>query len=79
MLSQTEKDLIRLLKACGLDVETTVGISGLCETDEKRSTLIEEIIYHYDRKGEITEQDIQKLCLMINGELKPEYRDRTSK
>ena len=79
MLTQTEKDLIRLLKALGLDRETTVAISVLCKTDQKRQTLIDEIIYRYDQKGEVTEQEIQKMCLMLNGELKPEYKEQGSK
>ena len=79
MITETQSNLIYLLKACGLDKETTVSITCLCETDEKRQMLIDAIIYRYDQKGEVTEQDIQKMCLMINGSLKPEYKASFSK
>ena len=34
MVSKTESNLIRLLKSCGMDKETTVAVSILCKTDE---------------------------------------------
>lgn len=76
MISQTEKDLIMLLKACGLDKETTVATTILCKTDENRQRMIEAIIAQYDRKGTVSEQDIHKIGIMLTGDLKPEYRDR---
>ena len=76
MLTQIEKNLIDLLKSFRLDKETTVAISVLCETDKKRQQMIDEIISLYHRRGEVTEQNIKMLCLMLTGDLKPEYRDR---
>ena len=76
MITQTEKNLIALLKSLGLDKETTVGTSILLRTDENRQRMIEEIIYLYDKKGEVSEQDIQKIGLILTGDLKEEYRDK---
>ena len=70
MISQIESDLIRLLKACGLDRETTVSVVGLAKTDENRQKMIDMIIARYDQKGEVTEQDIQKIGLILTGERK---------
>lgn len=74
MLTETDKNLIDLLKSLGLDKETTVAISVLAKTDEIREQLIQEIIYRYDQKGEVTEQDIQKMAMMLTCEKKPEYK-----
>ena len=70
MISQTEKNLIRLLKSFGLDKETTVSTSILAETDENREKMIQMIIALYWEKGEVTEQDIQKIGLMLTGDRK---------
>lgn len=73
MLTQAEKDLIRLLKSCDLDKETTVAISVLCKTDENHRALINMIIARYDQTGKVpTEQEIQKMLLMLIGERKQE-------
>ena len=70
MITKTDRDLIRLLKACGLDRETTVAISILCKTDENRQKMIDLIIEQYDRTGEVTEQYIQKVGLYLTGDRK---------
>ena len=70
MISQTEKNLIRLLKSFGLDKETTVSISILAKTDENREKMIQLIIELYRERGEVTEQDIQKIGLMLTGSRK---------
>ncbi len=70
MITQTEKNLIRLLKSFGLDKETTVGLSILAKTDENREKMIQMIITLYREKGEVTEQDIQKIGLMLTGSRK---------
>ena len=78
MISQTEKDLIRLLKNLGLDKETTVGISILAKTDENRETMIQTIIDLYQEKGEVTEQDIHKIGLILTGDRKKEVGTSTT-
>ena len=70
MITQTQHNLIRLLKSFGLDKETTVAIVGLAETDENREKMIQMIITLYREKGEVTEQDIQKIGLMLTGDRK---------
>ena len=70
MLTQTEKDLIRLLKSLGLDMETTVNVSILAKTDENRAKMIQMIISLYYEKGEVSEQDVQKIGLMLTGNRK---------
>ena len=70
MISQTEKNLIRLLKSFGLDKETTVGTSILAETDKNREKMIQMIIELYRDRGEVTEQDIHKIGLMLTGSRK---------
>ena len=72
MLSQTEKDLIRLLKSFGLDQNTTVSIGILAKTDENRKKMIQMIIELYYEKGEVSEQDIQKIGMMLTGIRKKE-------
>ena len=72
MITKTESNLIRLLKSCGLDKETTVAVSILCKTDENREKMIQAIIDRYDQKGEVTEQDIQKIGLYLTGQRKTE-------
>ena len=67
MLTQTEKDLIRLLKSFGLDKETTISICILAKTDENRKKMMQMIVELYDEKGEVTEQDVQKIGLMLTG------------
>ncbi len=79
MVTKIQSDLIGLLKACGLSEEDTIAELILLKTEENRQRMIEAIIYRYDQKGEVTEQDIQKIGLMLTGDLKPEYRDRFSK
>ena len=70
MITETEGNLIDLLKACGLDRETTVAISILCKTDENRQKMIDLIIEQYDRTGEVTEEYIQKVGLYLTGDRK---------
>ncbi len=70
MVTETQKDLIMLLKSCGLNEDTTVSVVGLCKTDENRDKLIEAIIDRYDQKGNVTEQDILKMVVMLVGQLK---------
>ena len=72
MISQTEKNLIRLLKSFGLDKETTVATVTLAKTDENREKMIQMIIMLYREKGEVTGQDIQKIGLMLTGDRKKE-------
>ena len=78
MISQTEKNLIRLLKSFGLDRETTVGTSILAETDENRETMIQAIIELYREKGEVTDQDIQKIGMILTGSRKEEAGTSTT-
>lgn len=70
MISQTEKDLIQLLKSFGLDKDTTVAAVTLAKTDENRERMIQMIIALYQETGEVTEQDIQKIGLMLTGSRK---------
>ncbi len=70
MITEIESNLIRLLKACGLDRETTVAIVALARTDENRATLIDWIIERHDQKGEVTEQDVGKMLLLLIGDRK---------
>lgn len=70
MLTQVEKNLIRLLKSVGLDRETTVNISILARTDENRMKMINAILDRYQEKGKVTEQEIQRIGLMITSERK---------
>ena len=77
MLTQTEKDLITLLKSFGLDKDTTVAISVLSKTDEIRQKLINAIIARYDEKGEVAEQDIQKMLVMLTCKKKPSSTNST--
>ena len=65
MISKTEKNLIRLCKACGLSKQKTIEIITLSQTDEIREQLIQGIIDRYDQKGEVTEEDIQKMSMML--------------
>lgn len=67
MLTQVDKKLITLLKAFGLDKDTTVAISVLCRTDENRQKMIDEIIRIYDKNGTVTEQEIQMIGLRLTG------------
>ena len=67
MVTQIQSDLIMLLKSFGLDKETTTSIVVLCRTDENCQKMIDEIIYRYDQKGTVTEQDIQKIGLYLTG------------
>ena len=78
MITQTQKDLIKLLKACGLDREAVVGIVALAKTDEKRDQLIQAIIDHYDETGAVTEEDILKLLLVIVGKRKQKDTNSTT-
>ena len=73
MVTQVQHDLIRLLKSFGLDMETTVGIVALAKTDENRAKMIRMIITLYWEKGEVTEQDIQKIGLMLTGSRKKNH------
>ncbi len=70
MLTVTQKNLIRLLKSFGLDQETTVSVVVLAKTDENREKMIQMIIALYREKGEVTEQDIQKIGLLLTGKRK---------
>ena len=78
MISEIECYLIGILKDLGLDRDTTVAISILCKTDENRQLMIEAIMDRYEEKGEVTEEDIQKIGLILTGTLKPEYRHLSS-
>ena len=78
MLTQVQKDLIDLLKYLGLDKDTTIAVVSLCKTDENRQLMIDTIIERYKAKGEVTEEDIQKIGLILTGTLKPEYRHLSS-
>ena len=66
-MTETRSNLIRLLKACGLDMEATVATVGLCRTDENRQTMIDWIIEYYDKHGTISEQTIQRMGLYLTG------------
>ena len=72
MVTKVQHNLIRLLKSCGLDKETTVAVVALCKTDENREKMIQAIIDRYYQKGEVTEQDIQKIGVMLTGHRKDE-------
>ena len=79
MVTKVQKDLIMLLKSLGLSMEDTVAELALLKTDENRQKMIEAIIARYGSKGTVTDQDIQKIGVMLTGELKPEYKNRPSK
>ena len=70
MMTEIRRDLIRILKHCGLDKNTTIAITILCKTDENRLRLMEAIATRYEQKGTVTEEDIQKMLLMITGQRK---------
>ena len=67
MVTQIQSDLIGLLKSLGLNRETTVSIVALAKTDENRAKMIQMIVTLYMEKGEVTEQDVQKIGLMLTG------------
>lgn len=67
MITKIESDLIGLLKSLGIDRETTVNITILAKTDENRKKMMQMIVELYDEKGEVTEQDVQKIGLMLTG------------
>ena len=64
-LSETEKDLIHILKALEIDEETTVGVTTLLRTDENREMMLDFIIARYKAKKEITDDLVIKALLKI--------------
>ena len=77
MISQIESNLIRLLKACGQDEDSTVATTILAKTDENRQKMIDMIIARYDQKGTVTDEDIGKMLLLLVGERKSSVQNST--
>ena len=69
-MTEVRSNLIGLLKACGLDEESTVATVALAKTDENRQTLIDWIIERYDQKGKVTDEDVGKMLLVLVGKKK---------
>ena len=70
MITQTEHLLLKTLKSLDIDRETAVNISILARTDEKCERLMQAMYERYKEKGTVTDQDILKMLLIINGRLK---------
>ena len=70
MRDQIGYNLMCLLKSLNIDKETAVSIAIMAKTDENRQELIWAICDRYEEKGTVTEQDVLKLLLIINGRLK---------
>ena len=79
MLTEIQSDLIGMLKSLGIDRETTVAIGALTKTDENRLRLMQMMAQLYEEKGEVKEQDIQKMVLMITGSRKKPGDDAQNK
>ena len=70
MITEIQSDLIGMLKSMGINKESILAIMSLTETDENRLRLLQAIAQLYKEKGEVTEQDILKMILMITGNRK---------
>ena len=70
MITEIQSDLIGMLKSMGINKESTLAIMSLTETDENRLRLLQAIAQLYKEKGEVTEQDILKMILMLIGSRK---------
>ena len=70
MLTEMEKYLIRLLKILGQDKNSTIAIDALCETDENREKMIEELIEIYKKHGAVTDHEIGMILLRLIGDRK---------
>ena len=70
MISEIESDLIGMLKSLGLDKDTTVSIVTLARTDENRLKLLQMMSDRYLERGEVTEQDVGKMLLLLTGKRK---------
>ena len=55
-------DLIRALKALGVDKRTTIGICCMLETDREMDTIIDLL---YERKDNITADEAEQICLRV--------------
>lgn len=55
-------DLIRALKALGVDKQTTIGICCMLETDREMDTIIDLL---YERKDNITADEAEQICLRV--------------
>lgn len=64
-LSETEKDLIVILKGLGKDEEFTIAITDLLETEENQSMMIAFLINRYRAKGKVTNEEIAKVLMKI--------------
>ena len=73
MITEIQSDLIGMLKSLGIDKETTIAIMTLTETDKIRLRLMQLMVQLYEEKGEVEEQDVQKLLLMLTGSRKKEF------
>ena len=74
-ISITEQNLLKLLASLQIERDTIHCITELAETDENRQEMIWAICDRYEEKGIVTEQDVQKIGLMLTGTLKKEYRE----
>lgn len=70
MVTQAEKDLIRLLKSLGFNMEDTIAVGTLAKTDEVIAELIRWIVEVYREKGEVTKEEIAKMLLVLKGDKK---------
>ncbi|MBQ2378491.1 MAG: hypothetical protein II297_08835 [Clostridia bacterium] len=70
MITEIQNDLIGMLKSLGINKESTLAIMSLTKTDEIRLRLLQAMAQLYKEKGEVTEQDILKLILMLTGSRK---------
>lgn len=70
MITEIQGDLIDFLKSIGLDKGATLAIDDLAETDENRLKLMRMMADRYTEKGEVTEDDIGKMLLLLVGERK---------
>ena len=70
MLTEMETFLIRLLKSLGFDKDTTLAIDSLCETDENRKIMFEELVKLYREKGSVTQHDTGMILLRLIGDRK---------
>ena len=70
MITEIQGDLIDFLKSIGLSKNDTLMVDDLAGTDEIRLKLLQMMADRYIERGKVTEEEVDKMLLILIGSKK---------
>ncbi len=76
MLTETAKDLVGTMKYLNMGTDFILDTLDRLPTEREQEVMLNSIVLRYRKKGEVTEEDINKIIVMMYGTKKTQSMSR---